>query len=488
MRVLLAVGEPNMTSIIKSHLVENGFDVIDQIIVHRKYLQEAIELEKPEMVIIHDTYLQSSFEDPNERDQEMLRMIDQWRLQFDDQLRVVYLCERNRNDRFLGALVARNVMDIFYQRTIPTQLFIKQLLEPPKFSNVAHLGVEDLDLTKLEIHELNKGQKDDSTPSEQNMQPDEEKKSLKKPREIFKPTNIQIQVNKPSKIQRVGYALDRKIIVVISPFERTGSTFIAHQLAYQIASHHIGVTYFENPYRRPYTYDRFGGHLELPEYRSLYMRQINPLLDKDIPRKWEVQGVSIQALNPKYEMPYQEEDISIEDFLRLFLSTGDTPVLIVDIGSDKQRSVYNQLLEIASHILVVVDSDIPNLEWFEQNQLSSDYSWIHRAMRSDKALLIANRFTKHAEQVLPMKQFHPIPTFDDEWVFESQVQGVFAINQREYLKALNHAFADILKKLIDPSYLEVKKEGFSFKNLLPQIIFVKNKEAPRDVAIEKKNI
>jgi hypothetical protein len=479
-RVLLAVGEPNMSSILRKHLASNGFGVIEKEVLHRKYLDEVIENEKPSILIIHDHYLESELESRREQEREILQMIDRWRLQYEDTIRVVYLCERERTDPFLGALAARNVMDIFHKREIPAQLFIKQLLEPPKFINIAKLGVSDLDLTNLPFVEKEKqketeGVEEKSKPTNSDVAQKQKSESTRKEARSTKvaaPTKptIQIHVHKPSKVEveRIGVPLDRKIIVVVSPYERSGTTFISHQLAYQITKQRIGVTYFENPFRRPYTYDRFVGHLQVPDYRSLYAGQLEST-DAEVERKWMVEGVAIQALNPIYEMPYEEGDVSIEKFLRMFLSSGETPILIVDIGSDRHRPIYDDLLEISSHIVVVMDCDIPNLEWFEQNQISPDFNWIYGILHDKRTVLVANRFTKAAEEALPTENFVPIPNFQSEWIFDSQMKGTFSWNGREALKVQEEVFGELLRQVLPNPLLEKSKAGFRLSNWIPKI-------------------
>ncbi|MDD1505219.1 hypothetical protein PVA17_21085 [Lysinibacillus sp. CNPSo 3705] len=146
--VLLAVGEPNISNTIRKYMSSIGFDVLDDEVLHRKYLNETVELKEPEIVFIHDIYLPSEWTESKDRDQEMLQMIEQWRMLFDQSVRVVYLCVRDRTDPFLGDLVARNVLDIFHEQTIEIVTF-KQLLEPPRFSNVKKFGTGNLQIEAM---------------------------------------------------------------------------------------------------------------------------------------------------------------------------------------------------------------------------------------------------------------------------------------------------------------------------------------------------
>lgn len=146
MSILIAVAEPSLTAILRNHFEIARMDVIDNDVLHRKYLNEIIGIESPNMVILHDTYLPSDFEDQSARDEEMLEIINSWRVDFNDSLRVVYLCERDRRDPFLGKLVAHNVLDIFNERRIIVEQFVEQLAAPPKYSNVSKYGVGGLEL------------------------------------------------------------------------------------------------------------------------------------------------------------------------------------------------------------------------------------------------------------------------------------------------------------------------------------------------------
>jgi len=144
--ILLAIAEPTISNGIRKVLVDHGFSVFEDEVLHRKFLNETIELLSPSMVIIHDHFLPSDFENPEERDEEILQMIENWRMVYDTDLRIVYLCVRDRYDPFLGKLVARNVLDIFYEKGLDTKKFAEQLSQPPRFANVQKFGTGHLDI------------------------------------------------------------------------------------------------------------------------------------------------------------------------------------------------------------------------------------------------------------------------------------------------------------------------------------------------------
>lgn len=146
MPVLLAIGEQILSDMLRKPLIEKGFDVSSDEVLHRNYLNELVDIQKPSIVILHDLYLPSDHSNSEQRDVEVLELIEQWRLKYNNELRVVYLCVRDKKDPFLAQLVARNVLDIFCERGLDLEKFTTQLIELPKFSNVARFGTGNLDI------------------------------------------------------------------------------------------------------------------------------------------------------------------------------------------------------------------------------------------------------------------------------------------------------------------------------------------------------
>lgn len=145
-RVLLAVGESNLTAIFRKHLRPPTFDVSDNEVLHRNYIPEFLELDRPDIILLHDYYLPSDAVTEKDKDDEILKLIEDWRLRYNDSLRVVFMCERDKADPFLGALVARNVLDIFNERQFSAQRFIEQLSQPPQYTNVKRLSVGTIEI------------------------------------------------------------------------------------------------------------------------------------------------------------------------------------------------------------------------------------------------------------------------------------------------------------------------------------------------------
>lgn len=142
--IQLAIGNDDFSNILRMHLVEAGFDVLPNDAYHRNFLSDLLELERPQMVILHDSFLPSEMESKEANEQELLQLLNLFRMKYNESMRFVVISEREKNDPFLRSLVAHNVLDIFTGRQIPTTLLISQLSESPKYTNVAKLGVGQL--------------------------------------------------------------------------------------------------------------------------------------------------------------------------------------------------------------------------------------------------------------------------------------------------------------------------------------------------------
>lgn len=500
MSVLIAVGNSEMSSILRRHLGEADFDLIENDVLHRNYLHEIIELEQPSMVIVHDYYLPSDFTDEKEREQEFLEMLNYWRINYEG-LRVVFLCERARRDPFLGDLVARNVFDIFHENQISPVTLIEQLSAPPRYANASRFGVGNLKIEfdeDEEIHvieEIVEEQGSTQKKSVEQVEPEIREKAVKPPkppkplkekrdRQLFsdlkertqerlpkfeksgpmiKFPSVQIHVHKEKEkeLQKLQLVTGRKIILVVSPFQRMGSTFVAHQISHQLAKRGNKVAYYENPFRIPYTFDRFAGHMNQPDFLSEYSSVGGST------REWIHEGVSIQALNPSKEKGYTEEHLSISRFLRMFLSKHDTPYLVVDIGSDTAKAIYEELVEIASHVYVVMEPDIPKMEWFEQHPADPQFSWIHRIKQLDKTRLLINRFSEESMEALPEEEYFTIASLFDEWVFNSQIKGSFAFGSRKSNTAQDEEFYPLYEDIVGKDF--IKQSKGRKKSFIPRI-------------------
>lgn len=143
-RILLAINNDAYAKILFKHFSDSlSFDVYPNPIYHIKYLMEFISDQKPDIVILHDKHFGLEAKESHDREVEWLRFIEVVRRKYDDDIRFVFLCEREVGDPFLSELISRNVRDIFYNRSIDIAQLIQQLLDAPRYSNVAHLLVKD---------------------------------------------------------------------------------------------------------------------------------------------------------------------------------------------------------------------------------------------------------------------------------------------------------------------------------------------------------
>ena len=429
MRVLLAIGDPNYAQIVRNVLYsqeDHYFNVIDNDVFHRRFLNEIIDIENPDILIIHDELLESDFEDGEEKENEMIQFLNDWRLNFNDKLRVVYLCERDKNDPFLGRLIAMNVLDIFHHQKIPTKLLIEQLMKPPAFANVSKINVGRFEFQESEeleeeevIEELEEEVREEPTLPNTSVKdilnrlpkmptlpkinreraeevPKKKEKPIKEPKVPATPSQkikreINIHFGK-STTKTVGVALPRQLFVVAGATARVGTSFVAHQMAWAFASYQLGVTYLENPYRPSYTYHRLDGEVKQPGYCSVFQRISEP--KKEIPRTQFIEeGIDFVIPNPLQESVYTEEDLDVDGVLRLLLTIHENPFVIVDLGNDLDSVFAKEMLAIASKVFYVIDHDIPSVIRYNQNAISPEQFIISRLKQDGRYQLIANRST-----------------------------------------------------------------------------------------------
>ncbi|MEX3623629.1 hypothetical protein [Viridibacillus arvi] len=140
-KILLGIGNEKFNHLLRTQL-SNDFFVLAEEVYSRKYLEEFIEDYSPNIVILHDYFLTSEKEEQLEKEVEWLQIIERIRQKYDDEKRIVFICERNQGDPFLSELVNRNVLDIFHSRSLDTDSIIEQLLDQARYSRVAYLKVE----------------------------------------------------------------------------------------------------------------------------------------------------------------------------------------------------------------------------------------------------------------------------------------------------------------------------------------------------------
>lgn len=478
-KVLLAVGDPNLSDILQKHFMsEDAFSLVNQEVFHIAYVEEIVEAQVPDLIIFHETYLESSFSKMEDRENEWITLIKKLRFIYEDQIRMVFLCERAQGDPFLSKLVSVNVLDIFNSRYIDAHDMMEQLKDKPRFFRVAKLLGDDVAFT---LNEEEEGEtptpvKEESIPKKEKVivQKVIEKKVVNK-QVIKKQYQLNIQ-NQVSKI--IGVNIERKLIIVKSPFSRVGCTFFAHQLAKQIHDKGIGVSYIENPFRSSYTFDRFNGqHQAAPDYVSLFSAHVHAT--EDFPQHehiltyfdsktsteptymWEQEGVRLIATHPNKEKTYEEKDIDLMMFTKILLSLQKTPYVIIDIGCDEDREVYKELSQMADFTFTILGLDIPNLEQYFSNQKLSPKNI---AIENAKQFIVGNQFTSTiAKDVLEVGSFI-IPQFPADEIYQAQYKGSFLFQNRDLNRKMNHAFSPIMEHILPTEFVKQKKIENKWKN------------------------
>ena len=138
--VLLATGIEDLNRILRENFRKHDsstvFKILDHDVIHLRYLQEITNETHPDIILFHDQ-LHSQFAEKEEREQEWIEEIEKLRRDFNDEIRIVFICERSKYDPFLGELVSSNVLDIYRTRKIDLMELVESLLTPPKYSKVA---------------------------------------------------------------------------------------------------------------------------------------------------------------------------------------------------------------------------------------------------------------------------------------------------------------------------------------------------------------
>ncbi|GLO68279.1 MULTISPECIES: hypothetical protein [Oceanobacillus] len=479
-RILIGVANEYISDILRKYLVPSEhFHIIEQEVMHMRFMEEVLDSEQPDILIVHDVFLPSEKMDSEERQQEWLSFLHFTRQRYND-LRIVFLCERSKEDIFLNQLIGLGIQDIFNNSSINMEHFIKQLSLPAKYSNVAKFRTSGTTATVNFQEEYNYDESEEELVNEtlkpgDEISTEQESKTFKKRknRNEHKIETREVIVEKP--VERlIAYPLSKKIILVGSPFSRSGSTFVSHLIAKEMAHMDISVTYVENPFQRGYAYDRFDGHRKTENYRSVfhsYLKNNKP--EPPITYEWSVDGVEMIVKHPSSEVVYDESQIDFELFIKVLL-TNKSAVTIVDVGNDWDNKTYQDLLEIASDVIMVVEPDISNIQYLEDpNNSESDV--FRQVLELDKTMFVGNRFSDILMKNKLLKDLYgteveiSIPQFPIEAVFECQEKATFLNSHTDFSEEIEGVLHPLLELLLPENLFQRKKK----KGRLLQHIFQK---------------
>ncbi|MCK6259559.1 hypothetical protein LCY76_23605 [Fictibacillus sp. KIGAM418] len=497
-RILLAIGRDDFNKIVKQQLESHqDFSVIDTMVYHINFLPQMVEEFKPDIVIGHDSFLPSEHFESLERELEWLKTVEFIRRKYDDEIRFVFFCEREKGDPFLSELISRNVLDIFNENGIDTVQLIDQLNDRPRYSNVSRLTIENSDYKQL----INSRLKDE-IPQHEHEEPeildrssaevtpeigDEINFSDDKPEKKEKPKKVVVQkivkkeviqkvVNKnvikrdikvnitPEVEKIIGVPVTQKLILIGSPYPRAGTSFIAHLLAKAIGQRNVGVSYIESPYISPYTYDRFLGMDNARNYKSPYHHSDEEnewITTKEC--RWIEGNNHWVVKHPSYEKAYSEDKVPLEAMIRLFYLLRSTPIQILDVGSKWQSHVIQELVKMADHLFFVVDPDLCRVEEIYENPI------FHQIIKNDITTVVGNHFTRNIERNEAIQEYYgevcSFPTFDSDDCFEAQYKGNTLFEQRSIRKSIESYLNPLIERIL-PGELNHHKKGLlkSFLN------------------------
>ncbi|MBU7595894.1 hypothetical protein [Metabacillus halosaccharovorans] len=516
-KVLLAVGGGAYSNILQRNFSKERdfFTLCDQEVMHFRYMSEIIEIDKPDILIVHDHYLPSEKTEGEERQEEWLNFIQALRAEYDDSIRIVFLCERPKDDTFLSYLVSINVLDIFNERAIDIQQMMDQLKDKPRYSLAAkfiqqitprllNYSVDDEDIRETEdeqadsedtideqLHKIDKEEKKGKKEEKKKERPQKvivkkviekkiEKKVVHKTKNVIKRDyNIQI-TNQVEKI--VGVPIQSVTILIGSPFSRSGSTFVSHLLARELARLGVSVSYIESPYSSAYSFDRFIGHKRNPDYRSKFY-QFTKEIDPKMPSiyDWEVDDVNMIVRHPTNEPIYGMKEIPFEVYVKILLASQST-VTILDVGTDWNQDIYRDLYDIATHTLFILEPDISNIQFLEDPDNIATENFM-QMLQDDKTHIIGNRFDKKLldnpmiDALYAEKMISYIPCFTPNEIFESHYKGTFFNDFPKNQKIIREALNPIIECILPKEFLKKRgRNGKLFNGLFNKSIKIEERQ------------
>ncbi|MEI2356709.1 hypothetical protein [Mesobacillus zeae] len=471
-KVLIAVGSKSYADILKDTFVNhpNDFVLSSQEVFHRRFLEEIIETEKPDILLIHDYYLDSDYTRQEQKEQEFVSIIKKIRVKYDDSIRVVFLCERPKGDPFISRLVSMGVWDVFNTHSYDLEDFIAQLLDKSRFSRVekflVHSGPfeQQDDPEEPSDFEPTKGARDEEKNEKPIVQKVVEKKVVQK---VVNKTTIKRDYsfhvhNHTERI--VGIPVKKKLVMIGSPMSRSGSTFIAHLLTRALTQLGVSTTYVESPFSKAYTYDRFYGHIHTENYRSKFYQSSKDFNSKiNIESEWMKSDVELICKHPVNEPVYRNEEVTFENLIKVLFSSSSS-VTVIDVGTDWQHELFQDTFDIADHAYFIMEPDIPLIQSFEESQ-SPSIELLRKQLDNEKSSIIFNRFEKsifknsllkdlYSEKIVTY--FSSFPVTD---VFEAQYQGIFLNDYMDYQKRLGCMVQPLLEDILPQEFMKKKKKN-----------------------------
>lgn len=465
-KILIANSNEKFSNLLKKALSPH-FRVASDSVFHLKYLPEFIENEMPDILIVHDRFFEMETDEPFEREKAWLKTIEGIRRKYDDQIRVVFLCERPKGDPFLSELVARNVLDIFHHRNIDLCIMIEQLKDNPKYSKVANLVVEgSKDRYKEQIiyedweeqeEKENKEEAEipvresldkESEHTNNNTEDTKEEKEKKNPFKfsIPKPNFPTIQLpsfpfhnkdktkkedpdqgktektvrsrsdrhnNQKKSIFSFGktkyktLSIKPKLIAVGSIHPGAGSTFLIHNFTRYLSEQGISTSVLEAFNEYEALYSLFAAEKEPPEFwDSVHTLLQNGLRNTSIP-KWDVEDTLVFACKDTL----QGDNFDLDMVNELLFIARQAPIVFVDISHDWNDPVSKEVLRICDELWCVTE---PNPLYIRA--MKKHFKQIFQVsdrIGEENLIVIGNRWVSGLDEELYPSLFTKIPYLEE---------------------------------------------------------------------------
>lgn len=413
-----------------------------------------------------------------------LELLSDTLIQIRDQyshINIVVLANEKKGHPFLAEVVQMGIYNVFVKgnEEISVDLLEEVIQSPKTFSHAAgYLNVNpeyQWRRKATSIQPIPAQKAEPTTVIEKVIVKKEVNKQV-----IKRNFNINVQ-NNVEKV--VGIPIDKKLILIGSPFPRSGSTFFSHLLARELAKMSVSVTYIESPYSPGYTYDRFIGHERNPDYRSVFYQYTKEIEDKRISNHdWQLEGINLVTKHPSKEPVYSDKDVPFEAFVKLLLAT-QSLVTIIDVGTDWEHEVYQDILDISSNAYFLIEPDICNIQTLE-DPVNDKAAFYQELLKRKKSQIIGNHFDDSILKSDVMKNIYKdkiaatIPSFPAKDVFKCHYEGTFLNDMKDHQKGIEEALYSVIEDLLPEQFLKKYKKPHKglFNGLFNKKISIEKEE------------